>query len=225
MRCHLVFCPYCGSPMNEDHLYCMSCGKRVERITSPSNKTTPPTIKTTSPKSKTKPVQNEAASQAPVQAKAINEYVVGGFSSADMARPGSLGYGIYITNKRVIGIKQPGQFAKAVGGAIAGAVMGAVLGFEAPWAVSSALGRSLSNDENLHLLEELEKNKDFEIYNEDITLVQLKETFLINPGQLAFFLKGAKTTDIAISLRTDKVVESLKELLTEHFPKVLKVVI
>jgi hypothetical protein len=103
--------------------------------------------------------------------------------------------------------------------------MGAVLGFEAPWAVSSALGTSLSNDENLRLLDELEKNKDFEIYNEDITLVQLKETFLINPGQLAFFLKGAQTTDIAISLRTDKVVESLKELLTEHFPKVLKVVI
>jgi hypothetical protein len=94
-----------------------------------------------------------------------------------MARPGSLGYGIYITNKRVIGIKQPSQFAKAVGGAIAGAVMGAVLGFEAKWTVSSTLGRKLSNEENRVLLAELEKNKDIELNNQDITLIQLKETF------------------------------------------------
>jgi hypothetical protein len=220
-----MFCPYCGSPMNEDHLYCMSCGKRVERITPPSTKTTPPSTKNTSSKSENKPPQNKITHQVPVQDEAMNEYVVGGFSSADMARPGSLGYGIYITNKRVIGIKQPGQFAKAVGGVIAGAVMGAVLGFEAKWAVSSALGRNLSNEENRVLLAELEKKKDIELNNQDITLIQLKETFLINPGQLAFFLKGAQKTDITISLATDKVVDSLKELFKEHFPKVLKVVI
>jgi hypothetical protein len=222
---YFVFCPYCGSPMNEDHLYCMSCGKRVERITSPTTNTTPPSTKTTPPKSEIKPLQNKTTYQAPVQAETLNEYVVGGFSSADMARPGSLGYGIYITNKRVIGIKQPGQFAKAVGGAIAGAVMGAVLGFEAKWTVSSTLGKKLSNEENRVLLGELEKSKDIELNNQDITLIQLKETFLINPGQLAFFLKGAQKTDITISLATDEVVNSLKELFKEHFPKVLKVVI
>jgi hypothetical protein len=220
-----MFCPYCGSPMNEDHLYCMSCGKRVERITSPLTKTTLPSTKNTSPKSGNKPFPNKITDKEPIQDEAMNEYVVGGYSSADMARPGSLGYGIYITNKRVIGIKQPGQFAKAVGGAIAGAVMGAVLGFEAKWSVSSALGRNLSNEENRVLLAELERKKDIELNNQDITLIQLKETFLINPGQLAFFLKGAQKTDITISLATDKVVDSLKELFKEHFPKVLKVVI
>ena len=91
--------------------------------------------------------------------------------------------------------------------------------------MSSALGRSLSKDENRVLLAELEKNKDIELLNQDITLIQLKETFLINPGQLAFFLKGAQKTDITISLANDRVVEGLKELFTEHFPKVLKVVI
>ena len=237
-----MFCPYCGSEMFEDHLYCGVCGKRVERPASTVAKTksiAPPKIDTTTrlPPAKRKPPVSppkdttarpppaEDNSNVAPQRDTVKETVLGGLSSADMARPGSLGYGIYITNRRVIGIKKPGQFAKAVGGAIAGAVIGKVLGFEAPWAVSSTLGRSLSNDENLHLLAELEKNKDFEIYNQDITLVQLKETFLINPGQLAFFLKGAKTTDIAISLRTDKVVESLKELLKEHFPKVLNVVV
>jgi hypothetical protein len=218
-----LFCPYCGSEMHEDHLFCGVCGKRVERPASTLAKG----------KSQAPPQINEAVRPPPAKAKppvppqmeSVKETVLGGLSSADMARPGSLGYGVYITNRRVIGIKKPEQFTKAVGGAIAGAVIGKILGFEAPWAVSSALGRSLSNDENLNLLTELEKNKDFEINNQDITLVQLKETFLINPGQLAFFLKGAKTTDIAISLRTDKVVESLKKLLQEHFPKVLKVVI
>ncbi len=86
------------------------------------------------------------------------------------------------------------------------------------------MGRSLSNDENMHLLAELEKNKDFEVNNRDITLVQLKNTGLIDPGQLAIFFKKAQTTDIAISLRTERVVENLKELFQAHFPKVLRVV-
>ena len=218
-----MFCPYCGSEMFEDHLFCGVCGKRVERPASTLTKGKSPAPPQADAATRSPPARGK--SPVPPQMNTVKETVLGGLSSADMARPGSLGYGVYITDRRVIGIKKPEQFAKAVGGAIAGAVIGKVLGFEAPWAVSSALGRSLSNDENLRLLAELEKNKDFEINNQDITLVQLKETFLINPGQLAFFLKGAKTTDIAISLRTDKVVENLKELLQEHFPKVLKVVI
>jgi hypothetical protein len=141
-----------------------------------------------------------------------------------MARPGSLGYGIYITDRRVIGIKKPDQFTKAVGGTIAGAVIGKMIGFEAPWAVSSALGRNLSNNENMHLLAELDKSKDFEVFNRDITLVQIKEKGLIDPGQLAIFLRGAQTTDIAIALRTERVVENLKELIQAHFPKVLRVI-
>jgi hypothetical protein len=43
--------------------------------------------------------------------------------------------------------------------------------------VSSTLGRKLSNEENRVLLAELEKNKDIELNNQDITLIQLKETF------------------------------------------------
>ncbi len=198
-----MFCPYCGSEMKEDHKFCGVCGKRVERATKPMAASTLP---------------------EPSPTETIKESVIGGLSSADMARPGSLGYGIYITNKRVIGIKKRDQFAKAVGAAIAGAVIGKMIGFEAPWAVSSALGRNLSNDENIHLLAELEKNKDFEAMTHDITLVQLKSTGLIDPGQLAIFLKGAQKTDIAISLRTERVVENLKELFEANFPKVRRVI-
>ncbi len=42
---------------------------------------------------------------------------------------------------------------------------------------------------------------------------------------MAFFVSGAKTTDIAISLRNDKVVDSLKELFKVRFPQVLKIVV
>ncbi len=236
-----MYCPYCGAEMFEDHLFCGVCGKRVERPPSTLTKggskprevspsppakgsskvsanmesATSPKIESTTPKVK--------SATSPIESG--RETVLAGLSSADMARPGSLGYGIYITDRRVIGVKKPEQFAKMVGGAIAGAVIGKLIGFEAPWAVSSALGRNLSNDENLNLLSELEKNKDFEVYIKDITLVQLKEAGIINPGQLAFFVGGAKTTDIAISLRNDKVVDSLKELLKVHFNQVLKIVV
>ena len=228
--------------MFEDHLFCGVCGKRVERPPSTltkggskpgevspsppakgSSKVPAKAASATSPKvESTAPLKVESPTPSKESGK---EMVLAGLSSADMARPGSLGYGIYITDRRIIGVKKPEQFAKMVGGAIAGAVIGKLIGFEAPWAVSSALGRNLSSDENLHLLSELEKNKDFEVYIKDVTLVQLKEAGIINPGQLAFFVGGAKTTDIAISLRNNKVVDSLKELLKVYFPQVLKIVV
>lgn len=189
--------------MKDDHLFCISCGRKVERASS---------------------TLARSSSSTPTVSETTPESVVGGLASSDMARPGSLGYGIYITDGRVIGVKKPEQFAKSVGGAIAGAVIGKMLGFEAPWAVSSALGRSLSSDENTHILGELEKNKDFEAYKKDITLVQLKSPGLVKLGQLAIFLRGEKTTNIAVSLRTQKVYEKLKEMFQSHYPQVLRTI-
>ena len=228
-----MYCPYCGAEMFEDNLFCGVCGKRVERPPSTlirggskpkEDSSSPPAKGSSKVPAKVASVTSPKVESVTLPKESGNETVLAGLSSADMARPGSLGYGIYITDRRIIGVKKPEQFAKMVGGAIAGAVIGKLIGFEAPWAVSSALGRNLSSDENLHLLSELEKNKDFEVSIKDITLVQLKEAGIINPGQLAFFVGGAKTTDIAISLRNDKVVDSLKDLLKVYFPKVLKVV-
>jgi hypothetical protein len=189
--------------MKEDDKFCGNCGKKVERATPPPARSTRP---------------------APSPIETAPESVIGGLASADMARPGSLGYGIYITDRRVIGIKKPDQFAKSVGGAIAGAVIGKMLGFDAPWAVSSALGRSLSNDENIHLLAELETNKDFEAINQDITLIQLQSPGLVSLGQLAIFLRGQQTTNIAIALRTERVFENLKEMVQTHYPQVLRII-
>jgi hypothetical protein len=208
--------------MKDDHLYCMSCGRKVERVNTqqPRNaRVDAPSI----PQFKTP--EKIATPLTPTQPNVSDEYLVGGYSSADMARPGSLGYGIYITNQRVIGVKQPGKFAKEVGANVAGALMGAVLGVGVKWSMSSTLGSKLSPQENRALLEELERNKDIELKNRDISLIQLKETFLVNPGQLAFFLNGAQKTNITISLANDDTVNNLKELFMEHFPKVLKMTI
>lgn len=228
-----LFCPYCGNQMREDHLFCMNCGKRVERIlqndtgkSTTQNIPTPPPMKIT--KEKTTPLKiapkNEATKNIDPPS-IVPEIVLAGFSSADMVRPGSMGYGIYITNKRVIGTKAPGQFAKAVSGVIAGAIIGKLIGFEAPWAVSSALGRNLTNDETMRLLGELEKHKDFEVLNKDVTLIQLKEPFFTELGQLAIFVNGEKTTNIAIRFGKDKVFEMLKEMFSAHFPKVIQTLI
>jgi hypothetical protein len=220
--------------MREDHLFCMNCGKRVEKITlneadtktrhqplSPQlntqpTKASPKTVEKTQPK---------IIAQPRKEPEIIPEIVLAGFSSAEMVRPGSLGYGIYITNKRVIGTKAPGQFAKAVTGAIAGAVIGKMIGFEAPWAVSNALGRNLTNDETIHLLSELEKVKDFEVQNKDITLIQLKEPFFTELGQLAIFVNNEKTTNYAVKFGKDKTFEVLKEMFSANFPKVLQTLI
>jgi uncharacterized Zn finger protein (UPF0148 family) len=219
-----MFCPYCGYKMKDDHLFCKNCGKKVENDIEPKAESSQ-TTQVSKTRTRDTASKAESGQTTPTTPKALPETVLAGFSSADMMRPGSIGYGVYITNKRVIGIKKPEQFAKAVGGAIAGAVIGKMLGFEAPWAVSSALGRNLTNDETIHLLAELEKNKDFELDRQDITLIQLKEPFLIELGHLAIFVNGQKTTDYAIKFSKDNVHEMLKQMFKTHFPQVFHTMI
>jgi hypothetical protein len=218
------YCPHCGNVMGVDHAYCASCGKKVERTTPLTPSTTSPTPKTEPPMRIAEVTLDPAAGQPHYRADTGSEYVVGGLTSSDMARPGSLGYAIYITNRRIIGVKKPGLFAKAAGATVAGTVMGAVLGIGTKWTVRNTLGRDLTPEENMALLAELEKSKDFELMNQDVTLIQLKRKFFTNPGQIAFFLKGAQRTEITISLANDEVVDDLRALFTEHFPRVLKVV-
>jgi hypothetical protein len=218
------YCPHCGNVMGVDHAYCASCGKKVERTTPLTPSTTSPTQKTEPPMRIAKVTQDPAAGHPHYRADTGSEYVVGGFTSSDMARPGSLGYAIYITNRRIIGVKKPGLFAKAAGATVAGTVMGAVLGIGTKWTVRNTLGRDLTPEENMALLAELEKSKDIELMNQDVTLIQLKRKFFTNPGQIAFFLKGAQQTEITISLANDEVVDDLRALFAEHFPRVLKVV-
>jgi hypothetical protein len=218
------YCPYCGNPMEADHAYCASCGKKVVRTVPPNTSIASPPSKNESEMRISEVTLDPAENQPSHRADVSNEYVVGGFTSSDMARPGSLGYAIYITNRRIIGVKKPGLFAKAMGATVAGTVMGAVLGLGTKWTVRNSLGRDLTSEENRALLTELERSKDIELMNQDVTLIQLKRKFFTNPGQIAFFIKGAQRTDITISLANDEVVEDLRTLFTEHFPRVLKVV-
>jgi len=211
--------------MKDDHLFCRKCGRKVENDTESKAESSQTTLKGSKTRARDTIPKADSGQTTQTVPKAVPEIVLAGFSSADMVRPGSIGYGVYITNKRVIGIKKPEQFAKAVGGAIAGAVIGKMLGFEAPWAVSSALGRNLTNDETMHLLAELEKNKDFEVDRRDITLVQLKEPFLIDLGHLAIFVKGEKTTNYAIKFSKENVFEMLKEMFKTHFPQIFQTMI
>jgi len=51
--------------------------------------------------------------------------------------------------------------------------------------------------------------------------VQLKEPFFTELGQLAIFVRGEKTTNIAIKFSKDNVYEMLKEMFKTHFPQVL----
>jgi len=188
-----MFCPYCGYQLKEDYIFCKNCGKRVEDDIPPSARTqsrpakaqTTKTTRSPKPEPEVESIQGVRDNASPKQSTAKTtaltppppsegfENVLAGFTSVDMIRPGSIGYGIYITNRRILGVKKPGQFTKALGGYIAGAVIGKLVGFEAPWAVSNALARSLTNDENSHILAELEKSKDIDINRSDITLVQL----------------------------------------------------
>jgi hypothetical protein len=110
-------------------------------------------------------------------------------------------------------------------GAIAGAIIGKMIGFEAPWAVSSALSRNLTNDETMRFLMELERNKDFELNRQDITLVQLKEPFFTQLGYVAFFVRGETKTELVIKFGKDKVFEMLRDMFKAHFPRVLKTTI
>ena len=145
---------------------------------------------------------------APLAGGAMNaaeEVYLGGFSSPNLKRGLIKGYGIYATSHRIIGVKHRA-------GVLAGAMLGGLVGA----AVISA-----SKDNSVKQIQELERKKDFEIFKDQISGIEVKKPKALSGGHIQITSKNTEQTKI--SLYGKKEFEAIKELLNAFHPSVLKV--
>lgn len=150
------------------------------------------------------------------------EVYLGGFTSARLKKGTFVGYGVYATNKRLIGIKsRKGVLTGAlIGGAIGGAI-GAV--------VAGKLGEKLTKDESAKIIRELEGKKDFEIGKEQISRIEVKKpnmwkVRLIGAGRGHLLIVPKSGEEIKILILGNKEFEQARDLMEVFFPEAVNVV-
>ena len=133
------------------------------------------------------------------------EIYLGGFSSPNLKRGLMRGYGIYATSHRIIGVKHRA-------GVLAGAMLGGLVGA----AVISA-----SKDDSVKQIQDLEKKKDFQIFKDQISQIEVKKPKAFSAGHIHITSKNKEETKI--SMAGKKEYEKVKELLNAFHPSVLRV--
>lgn len=148
------------------------------------------------------------------------ENFIGGWYSRGLTRlagfKGALraghGYGIYVTDKRIVGAEQDPK------GLLGRLTLGSMLG-------EKGLGYrprpgECSVEENIEALKELERIKDVEIRKEDITEIILKPPRLFLSGEFRVKASGKEVSIIGIPKMG---FYRLKEVLSKFYPSTLRV--
>jgi hypothetical protein len=140
-----------------------------------------------------------------------DEVYLGGFESANLTRGFMGGYGIYATNKRIIGVK--GISAKARGTLIAGALGGVV---------GSALAKKLTDDKSAKMIQELDEKKDFEMRIDQISQIEIKKGSFMKKGQLMITPKSGDA--ITIKVYGNNEFSMTRDLMRSFSQELVKVI-
>lgn len=146
------------------------------------------------------------------------EQYIGGMTSANMKKGVMSGYGIYATDRRIIGTKKrkgvlKGFLVAGVLGGKAGTVKGDIL--------RGAFAQAFTKDESAKQIQDLEKNKDFDIYKENIAEIEIKKPGTMHGGHIKVRPKQGK--QIEISMRGREEFGHMVDLMKAFFPEALKV--
>jgi tetratricopeptide (TPR) repeat protein len=148
------------------------------------------------------------------------EYLRGIISSTTLMKENvdgkiTKGYGLLVTNHRLIGINEPTPFFKKL-------------------AVSSAVGVSFSDDVIQHFNEkkpidfnEKLRDIDFELRNDDIKIIELKQppyAFFLEMFLGHLIAKSATNDKITLKIRTYNDYKKILALMKECYPEKLKVI-
>jgi hypothetical protein len=120
---------------------------------------------------------------------ADSEAFLGGFASGFLARGLTrIGYGIYFTTNRLIGIDLGANGGGALGGTMAGFIHGELM-------------PKLSPEESARTIAELEQMKEFEMEKEQINRIELKKPGLLGTGHILITPKDGKPEKITLRHR------------------------
>lgn len=118
-----------------------------------------------------------------------DEIFLGGFASGFLARGLTrIGYGIYFTTRRVIGI----DLGKNGGGALGGTMAGFIHGELMP---------QLSREESDKTIANLVRIQDFEMKKDQISRIELKKPGILGSGHIVIAPKQGKSEKITLRHR------------------------
>lgn len=144
-------------------------------------------------------------------AETDHEQYLGGFTSANLHLKGrgvsSMGYGIYATSRRLIGINSKKGLLQAVGGFVGGATGAAMV----------IAGR---DEYSAKTIAELQEKKDFEIWKEQISAIQISRPHFPRVGGLNIVLVTGESVTITIADKRE--YESVRGLMAVFFPERLQ---
>jgi hypothetical protein len=118
-----------------------------------------------------------------------SEMFLGGFAGGFLARGLThIGYGIYFTTSRLIGIDLGANGGGALGGTLAGFIHGELM-------------PKLSSEESAKTITDLEQMKEFEIEKDQISQIELKKPGLLGTGHIVITPKEGKPEKITLRHR------------------------
>ena len=120
---------------------------------------------------------------------ADGETFLGGFASGFLARGLThIGYGIYFTTSRLIGIDVGANGGGALGGTLAGFIHGELM-------------PKLSPEESAKTITNLEQMKEFEMEKDQISRIELKKPGLLGTGHIVITPREGKQEKITLRHR------------------------
>ncbi len=195
----MKYCPNCGTPVESTDRFCPNCGYNLAERRMP----TPPPAQPS--------YQPPPAYAAPTAAQpSAYERILGGVSSANMKKGFLAGYGVYVTDRRIIGVKERKK------GLMSG------LAFRFGGVIGALIATKMTLDDMKKTLAEIEKRKDFEVYKDDVTYIELKKPGRIRGGHLKIMRRFGD--EIKIDVNGKKEYETLLEALQQFKPEALRVI-
>jgi len=143
-----------------------------------------------------------------------DEIYLGGTASIHLRKGklGTKGYGVYATNKRIFGTRNWNISLKSDVSFLLGGVIGHL--------VLDKTTKSLT-DESVKPIEELERNKDFEVKKEDIALIEWKKVNLWDGGHL--LIKTKSKEEFFVGGDGKQEFEYLLSLMQKFYPEMLTI--
>ena len=180
-----MFCIKCGKENSNTNQFCSECGESFKK-----------TVHDT-----TSRMEQE-------------EMYLGGTASLHLRKGklGTMGYGVYATNKRIFGCRNSSIIAKSYGALFLGGVIAHTI---------LDTTSQVFKDDSKKNIEELERNKDFEAKKEDIVLIEWKKVSLWDGGRLS--IKTKSKEEFIIGGDGKQEFEYLLSLMQTFYPEVLKI--
>jgi hypothetical protein len=166
---------------------------------------------------------------------AEQENVIGGRVDSGIWRDRRSGlgkYGIYFTQKRIIGVKHGAVSKGTVAGTVAEGTIDLLaegiasnIGKKLVGGIGSVVAKgiehSFSAGESKHLLENLDRKKDFEAYKQDISFIELRnQSGAMKSGRVVIAMKSGNSFEIQFVGNDNS--QQLSVLLETFYPQAFR---